>query len=164
MKAVQGASYGGCLLQHFPFLTPLVMGLPTWLLKMLHEESSALPEFRDRLDEEVDKTIEEPAALEAAEHETIYHHMLNPRAGYDQPSAKSLKEEAAILIGAGTETTGNACAVIAYHILSNEDVHRRLKKDLVEAWPDPDVPMPLEKLEKLPYLVRRLYHVLHAGA
>ncbi|TEB08824.1 cytochrome P450 [Coprinellus micaceus] len=128
VKAVQGASYGGCLLQHFPFLTPLVMGLPTWLLKMIHEESAALPEFRDRLDAE--------------------------------PSAKSMKEEAAILIGAGTETTGNACAVIAYHILTNEDVHRRLKKDLVEAWPDPDAPMPLEKLEKLPYLAACIYEGL----
>jgi cytochrome P450 len=126
---------------------------------MIHEESAALPEFRDRLDAEVDKTIKDPTALEQTEHETIYHHMLNPRVGYEQPSAKSMKEEAAILIGAGTETTGNACAVIAYHILSNVGVRRRLKENLVEAWLDPDAPMPLEKLEKLPYLVRRLHHV-----
>lgn len=158
--AVQGASYVSCILQHFPFLAPIIMGLPAWLLEVIHPNSLALPAFRRKLDAHIEDILKDPSTLEHAEHETIYHHMLNPRSGYEQPSEKSMKEEAAILVGAGTETAGNACAVTVFHILSNKHVHHRLKKELVEAWPDPEVPMPLERLEKLPYLVRRLYPTL----
>ncbi|KAJ3533596.1 hypothetical protein NMY22_g7271 [Coprinellus aureogranulatus] len=159
VKAIQGASYGGVLLQHFPFLASLVMGVPAWFIRMIHADSAALPEFRTTLDEEVENIFKNPAALEHTEHETIYHHMLNPRAGYSKPSVKAMKEEAAILVGAGTETTGNACAIIAFHVLSDVQVYRRLKRDLADAWPDPDMHIPLEKLEKVEYLSA----VIHEG-
>ncbi|KAJ3533591.1 hypothetical protein NMY22_g7270 [Coprinellus aureogranulatus] len=157
--AVQGASYVSCILQHFPLLAPIIMGLPTWILKNIHPESLALPKFRQRLDSQIDEILKDPGMLERSEHETIYHHMLNPRPGYNPLSEKAMKEEAAILVGAGTETAANACAVTAFRVLSNEQVYRRLKKELAEAWPDPEGPMPLERLEKLPYLTA----VIHEG-
>lgn len=151
--AIQGASYVNCIIQHFPFLAPIIMGLPAWLLKLVNPNALALPAFRKRLDSHIEGLLKTPGLLEEAEHETIYHHMINPRAGCEKPSEKSMKEEAAILVGAGTETAGNACAVTLFHVLSNEHVCRRLKDELMEAWPDAETPMSLERLEKLPYLV-----------
>jgi hypothetical protein len=60
-----------------------------------------------------------------------------------------------VLIAAGTETTANACAHAVFHVLTNPHVKERLKKELVEAWPDVEAPISLERFEKLPYLVRR---------
>ena len=54
---------------------------------------------------------------------------------------------------AGSDTVGNTCTVATYHILSNKRVYDTLTAALKLAWPDKDVPVRYETLEKLPYLV-----------
>ncbi|EEB90166.1 hypothetical protein MPER_11666, partial [Moniliophthora perniciosa FA553] len=53
---------------------------------------------------------------------------------------------------AGSETVGNACYVGARCLIRDDRVGGKLTTELDEAWPDRDAPMPLERLEKFPYL------------
>ena len=144
-----------CVGQHFPIIMGALFSLPDWLVRFFSPDALAFPDFRRTLDDHIDKILKDPTTLEQAEHDTIFHHMLNPKSGKEAPSEKSLKQEAAVLIAAGTETTANACAHAVFHVFTNPHVKERLTKELVEAWPDIEAPMSLERLEKLPYLVRR---------
>ena len=63
-----------------------------------------------------------------------------------------LRDEALIVIGAGTLTTSWALCVATYHLLSSPKILRKLKAELESAIPDANSEAPLPKLEKLPYL------------
>jgi cytochrome P450 len=63
-----------------------------------------------------------------------------------------LKMEALALMGGGSETIGNALTVMLFNILTNQQISAELRRELCEAYPDPNMPMDFEDLEKLPYL------------
>ncbi|KAF6758259.1 cytochrome P450 [Ephemerocybe angulata] len=158
--AIQQVNYTCCIVRYFPFLLHAFLALPSWLVGVLSPTMLALPTFRGTLDRQVTEILADPSVLEQTEHEIIYHHLLNPESGAVPLGKTSLQEEAAILVGAGTETVGNACAMAAFHVLANEDIRRRLKGELEGVWPDSETDMPLERLEKLPYLTGVIYEGL----
>ncbi|TEB28395.1 cytochrome P450 [Coprinellus micaceus] len=150
------------LVQHFPFLRPLIFGLPEWLVKIIAPQSLAFPAFTRTLGDQIDAILEEPTLLEKAEQETIYHHLLNPKSG-QQLTTDALQHEANTLVAAGTDTVANIGNMAMFQILNNKDVQRRLRQELRDAFPDVDSPMPLEKLEKLPYLTAVVQESLRLG-
>jgi cytochrome P450 len=58
-----------------------------------------------------------------------------------------------VLLGAGTDTVGNATTIGTFHVIKNKRIYARLVQELREAWPNPDDRMGYESIEKLPYLV-----------
>jgi hypothetical protein len=58
------------------------------------------------------------------------------------------------MVAAGSSTVATASMVGVFHILSDKNIEQRLRQELSEAWPEVDGRMSLERLEKLPYLVR----------
>ena len=56
-------------------------------------------------------------------------------------------------MGAGSETTANVLAVAHFHLLDNPSMLARLQKELRQALPDKNVPVELNVVDKLPYLV-----------
>lgn len=111
--------------------------------------------FIKAVDAQISGILEDGSSLDRAEHEIIYHHLLNPKNEGENLSRKSLRDHAMSLVIGGTETVANTCVMATYHVLANSRIKERLKAELVEAWPDVDAaPISLERLEKLPYLVR----------
>lgn len=106
------------------------------------------------LTEHVDAILRNPAELECLPHPIIYHALLSPEAnkGRPLPSHQSLLDEALILLGAGSDSTGIVLMVTAYYVLHNPPVRQRLEAELREAWPVLQEIPPYEVLEKLPYL------------
>lgn len=86
----------------------------------------------------------------------MYHELLSPEAyrSGTVPSSESLYEEAQALLFGGAGTTGTTLMHGAFYTLTLPDVYRRLKEELLQAWPDLGQPPRLSVLEKLPYLVR----------
>jgi len=85
---------------------------------------------------------------------TIFSELLDPekQSGYPVPPLEELKDEAyGTLIGAA-ETTGNAMTVACYKVLCNSGIYKTLRKELLDAFPDPNARLEYRKLEKLPYL------------
>ena len=70
-----------------------------------------------------------------------------------EKEVRRLMEEGTILLGAGAETTAQTLSVLTFHLLDNPSILRRLKAELVQAMPDPDVSLPWHKLEQLSFLV-----------
>ncbi|KAH8432378.1 uncharacterized protein LDX57_010018 [Aspergillus melleus] len=71
------------------------------------------------------------------------------------PSEKSvqrLHQEAELIILAGFSTTGSTASPLIFELLANPDKLNKLRAELLQALPNPDSPMSLSELEKLPYL------------
>ena len=63
-----------------------------------------------------------------------------------------MEEEASDLCVAASETVGNAMTVATYHVITNPEIYANLRKELIEAFPDPSAEIGFAALEKLPYL------------
>jgi cytochrome P450 len=96
-----------------------------------------------------------PSLLRDAPYPIIYHHLLDPEEhkGQGVPSPSSLYEEAQALLYGGTDTVANALMIGVFHILEKPAILRKLKEELLAAWPKIDDIPKYEELEKLPYLV-----------
>lgn len=142
------------VIQHFPFLTPFILGMPHWLARLLSPNSLAFEKYLATLETQIEKVVANPtmSILENEEHVTIYHHLLGGDIGA-KVSKKALLDESTVLLAAGTDTVGNACMIGTFHLLNNWALKDKLVSELTAAWPDLDSPLILEKLEKLPYLV-----------
>ena len=105
---------------------------------------------------QIDAILRDRTELTLTPHPIIYHALLSPEAnkGRPLPSRRSLLDEAGILLGAGSDSTGITLMVTAYHVLQNPQVRQRLETELREAWPVLEEIPRYEVLEKLPYLVR----------
>lgn len=73
---------------------------------------------------------------------------------HSRTTRNEIIEEALILEGGGTDSTGQALEAATFYILNDEDVHARLRDELVNAIPNPEEIPPLPKLKELKYLVR----------
>lgn len=90
--------------------------------------------------------------LNQKERPNLFHHLLQSNLPPHEKTIPHLTREGIVVIGAGSDTTGIALTVTAFHILNNPTIHARLKEELTEALPDPRIQPTWAKLEKLPYL------------
>lgn len=83
---------------------------------------------------------------------TVFHEMLNSKLPPHELTLDRLHHEAASILGGGIDTTKTALTVASYFILSDPEVHQRVRQELMDAIPDPSVKPRLAELEALPYL------------
>ncbi|KAJ3984515.1 cytochrome P450 [Lentinula detonsa] len=134
--------------RHFPFIISFASIAPQRLLLWLFPDFNSFVEMTAQYERQIDHLTNHPEDFSKVEHETIYHHLLQPKG----PSKAALIQEAITLVGAGSDTVGNACTVGTFYALKNPSIHRKLVEELCEAWPDRDRLISYAKLEKLPYL------------
>ncbi|KAE9394089.1 cytochrome P450, partial [Gymnopus androsaceus JB14] len=133
------------VMRHFPSLASFTTNAP--------EKASfrGFLHMKKGLERQIDDLMNNPDALNSIDHETIYHHLLEPK-NQQRPTRTMLVHEAFSLIVAGSDTTATVCYVGTFYALKNEEIRRKLREELHEAWPDKDRPMSYVALEKLPYL------------
>jgi len=85
-------------------------------------------------------------------HPTIFHDLLDSTLPPEEKTVQRLADEAQTLVIAAHEAQAWTLTVIAFHLLSNSDVMRNLKAELLAAIPNPNVSTPLSVLQSLPYL------------
>lgn len=83
---------------------------------------------------------------------TIFASLLESDLPPEEKTLYRLTGEGTAFLGAGTETTSWALAVLTFYLLRNPDVLRRLTTELQSAVPDPRNLPSWSALEKLPYL------------
>ncbi|KAF9057330.1 cytochrome P450 [Panaeolus papilionaceus] len=141
--------------KHFLFLRKLVDRCPEWLGLMLMPGTKGYYDQANQLGGQIEEILENPNVLNKSEHETMYHYFItksNEKAGLPGLNKEWLLHEGLNLRFAGSETTGNACTIATFYVLRDPRVKSILVKELEDAWPEIDVPMGYESLEKLPYL------------
>lgn len=139
-------------IKYMPIIKWFGSNCPPALMSILKPELAGLVRMRIVLRSQVKHVIENATALQEAPHPVIYHGLLNPVHG-PRPSVTSLRDEALLLVFAGTDTASNVLTVGTMHILSKPSIHARLKAEILEVWPNQARTPRYEELERLPYLV-----------
>lgn len=106
--------------------------------------------------DQVALVVKHPETLQDAPHPTIYHELLREDGRHKIPSMASLRDEAFLLVAAGTDTVINAATVGAINIIANKAIYDRLQAELRELLPNLEEHPRYEVLENIPYLVGML--------
>lgn len=100
----------------------------------------------------VKKTKKDLDAGIVYEKPTIFADLLQSELVESEKKPERLADEAVAIVGAGTETTSWALAVITYHLLTQPKVLEKLRAELSPVVDDPRHLPSWTTLEKLPYL------------
>ena len=84
---------------------------------------------------------------------TIFHGLLRSTLPPKELSVERLKDEAVSIIGAGIASAEWTMTLACFHIIENPQIGKRLKQELMTAFPDPQHPPSLAALERLPFLM-----------
>ncbi|KAG2418560.1 hypothetical protein HFD88_001661 [Aspergillus terreus] len=122
------------------------------------DEGSAL-QF---LEKQVRSLVADRRELQKLPHtSTIYHLLLGPEVA-NPPSQLSILEETQTQVFAG-ESSGLTLMHGSFHIIQTPRVYRKLREELMAAWPDLEQPPSLATLEQLPYLNATVKESLRMG-
>ena len=87
------------------------------------------------------------------ERSTIFHTLLDSDPSlYDTDVVDYCTGEAFTMVAAAADTTGNAIGLAAFNVMTHPEIHQKLRKELLDAFPDPNKQMFFIELENLPYL------------
>lgn len=86
------------------------------------------------------------------DHRTIFSELLDADVPAEEKSVKRLTEEAQVIISAGATTTAHFLTLTIYHILANEEIHRKLQSELISATAASSGTPSMQDFEQLPYL------------
>ncbi|KAI9841644.1 MAG: hypothetical protein M1837_000491 [Sclerophora amabilis] len=169
------------LVRHFPLLA-LFRLVPHSLVKHLSSQFGVLKDHLDvcravrfprflwltilqRLRQQVELACAENVKdkREITPHNTMIHGIIgNER--HSKTTMNEITEEALILEGAGTDSTGQALEAATFYVLNDPHVACRLKEELKKAIPDPgDIPI-LPKLKEIRYLAAVVNETLRVSS
>jgi cytochrome P450 len=89
----------------------------------------------------------------SAARQTIFHDLLTADSTWVVPSDQELQDEALAMLGAAADTTGHAMNYAVIEVIADPAMYKRVRAELIEAFPDPNAKLDYLTLEKLPYLV-----------
>src|SRR3569833_2680201 len=85
------------------------------------------------------------------ERPTIFHTLLDADPSlYDKDVVEYCSGEAFAIVGAAADTTGNAIGQAAFNTITHPNIYKKLREELVAAFPNPDMPKPDKKKKKQP--------------
>ena len=83
---------------------------------------------------------------------TVFHGIYQSSLPIEEKSLNRLSQEGLVMIVAGSESTSRTLMLATYYLLSAPHVMEQLKKEILEAMPDPMTVPPVKVLESLPWL------------
>ncbi|RYO78240.1 hypothetical protein DL766_010005 [Monosporascus sp. MC13-8B] len=145
--------------KYFPIA--YVVKASSWFLKYMPEDMALM--FQTLMIDIPNQIKKVHANMDAGvihDRPTVFETLLSSDLPPQEKTLDRLTDEAAALLGAGTETTAWALSVLTYHLLAKPKVLARLTQELREAVEDPQRLPPWTALEKLPYLGAVIYEGL----
>ena len=116
------------------------------------------------MEKEIFKVKAQPqTTYQSLAHPVIFHEILQSKLPESDKTVGHLREEAFTIIGAGTVTTSRVLSVVIYHLIASPRILTKLKAELKSAITDPDISVPIEVLENLPYLAAVVKEALRLG-
>jgi cytochrome P450 len=140
------------LFRFFPFLVGSVK-LGKYIVDYLPADAALLIRtLQIDIPSRVQKTKADLDANIVYDRPTVFADLLQSELNESEKRTQRLVDEAVAVIGAGTETTSWAMAVITYFLLSQPDTFAKLQAELKQAVEDPRHLPAWTTLEQLPYL------------
>ncbi|KAI1506236.1 cytochrome P450 [Biscogniauxia marginata] len=147
------------IFRFFPYLKHTTVA-SSWLLNYLPEATALLIRtLTTDLPKKIKKTKADIDAGIVRERPTVFGELLNSDLPSSEKSVVRLTDEAASVLGGGTETASWTLSVITYHLLTQPKTLSKLIKELRDVVDNPQRLPPWTTLEKLPYLDA----VIHEG-
>ncbi|ESK86615.1 benzoate 4-monooxygenase cytochrome p450 [Moniliophthora roreri MCA 2997] len=140
------------------FLSPFPLeNIPHSILRRIAPAMNPFLDLIESISQKVGEYTLNPPSTDDAGHKLVFDVFLSEHRDDSSASPwtvprKELLEECLQLQFAGTDTIASTCMVGSFHLLREQDALARLKKELVEAWPDMESHMTYDSLERLPYL------------
>ncbi|KAF2244586.1 putative cytochrome P450 [Trematosphaeria pertusa] len=142
--------------RHFYYVLSIMQSMPRWVAGLQGKTALDIVDALEDQKRQARRVIENQGKpISSKDYPVIMNEVYKSE---DLPphekTHKRLFEEMAILIGAGSETTGHSLITTAYHILDNPDVLKRLKKEIRDYISDEELRdvLSYKQLENLPYL------------
>ncbi|KAJ5713013.1 Benzoate 4-monooxygenase cytochrome P450 [Penicillium malachiteum] len=114
----------------------------------LREQSIAA--LKDKKSEDKDETNKKDEKSE--ESNSIFDALVGENVPAEEKTVDRLVDEAALLLGAGTETTARSLAVSMFHVINNKEIGRKLREELKTVLEKPTSKASWTDLEQLSYL------------
>ncbi|PLN84688.1 cytochrome P450 [Aspergillus taichungensis] len=103
------------------------------------------------------KDIEKP--------KTIFDTLCDPSLPAEERTVERIRDEALVILAAGTETTARVLTIGFFHIYRNPAILQKLRDEIKQVMPQPTDRVPLAQLESLPYLtaiINESFRVSHS--
>ncbi|RYP72823.1 hypothetical protein DL771_004007 [Monosporascus sp. 5C6A] len=145
--------------KYFPITS--VVKASSWFIKYMPEDMALLVQnLMISIPNQIKKAQADMDAGVIHDRPTVFETLLSSDLPPQEKTLDRLTDEAAAILGAGTETTAWTLSVLTYHLLAKPEVLARLTQELREAVEDPQRLPPWMALEKLPYLGAVIYEGL----
>ncbi|PVH94286.1 cytochrome P450, partial [Periconia macrospinosa] len=152
------------LMTHFNWIVTIMRALPECIALKLGDKISAQVKLRREGTNQIEDVRRQiDAKQESKGNRTIFHRLLQSELPEAEKATSRLAEEAVLLVGAGTHTTSWCLTVIAFHLLWNSALLRKLKDELNTARSKAGGALSLSDLERLPYFTAVLKEGLRLG-
>lgn len=158
-RMIRGIGPAMWIFQQFPAFQALALMIPPKIAMKMNEPLGQVIALQTKCSEQIEEVKDrmKDGKLSQSDLEgrpTIFTELLNPEKqdGHPVPTTWQLKDEAFSVVAAAADTTGNAMTIAAYHVMKNPDIYKKLREELIEAFPNPDQELKFVDLEKLPYL------------
>ncbi|KAI3616417.1 cytochrome, partial [Moniliophthora roreri] len=147
-------------LRHTLWLGRVLNRLPRWLALLLAPSSRPILDFKAELENLIDAALKDTHDPEydpnSGPERNVFHTLISNARAEEMTTTRVTRDwllcTGSTLRVAGSDTVGNACAIGSRCLIRDDRVRTKLVQELETAWPDKEDPMPLERLEKLPYL------------
>jgi cytochrome P450 len=143
------------MLKQMYFIFTIMQSIPERLASCLSPAFGLVLKLHRKIDAQIVHIKKQPrSTYQDLSHPTLFNEILSSHLPESDKSVSRLKDEAIIIIGAGTLTSSWTLSVATYHLLAQPEILKKLKTELHAAVPNRDVqPIPLAALEKCQYLV-----------
>ncbi|KAM5432645.1 hypothetical protein McanMca71_007380 [Microsporum canis] len=150
----QGAGTFWRTTKHVRWFGPAMRAMPIhWAEKVADEHTKSFLRYLQQSERDTRDTL--AAVASSSPGHNVNNTMIYTIVHSDLPPADKtfdrIFEELATVTGAGFETTSNTLRLILYHLYTNNTILERLREEITIA-SDGSGPIPLKKLEQLPYL------------
>jgi cytochrome P450 len=145
--------------RQFPWLINTLLDIPAHIIAKVSDDMARSNTWTRQMLPRIEAILAgENADTTKTGHRTIFHEIRDGELSAAEKAPMRLMAESHVLLGAGMETTARTLSVTTFYLLHNEDVGRKLRKELCAIMPHPDTAVTLPQLEALPYLVRPSYY------
>lgn len=146
------ATSNAVVLRQFPWLLPIMKAPSPQFLSLIDKGAGALMAHNERAEQRIKQVVANNQIGKRAEG-TIFQAVLDSDLPPHEKTVERLTDEAAIVVGAGSETTAKSLSFIAFFLADDPAKLRRLREEILTVGPEADGSYNLSKLERLPYLV-----------
>ncbi len=139
--------------RHYKRIMAIMMSIPDVVMIRMNPQIGRLLAWRSTLRQQVQQVLDEQGREKLNdEPTTIFRELVKSDLPAEDKTLRRLSDEAAMVLGAGGETTAQSLVRTFYHLLQTPHAIAKLRDELAIAMPEPNKIPPLAALQNLPYL------------